>query len=100
MTKGLSAFRWPALDRQQMTKFPSFSSFLAFPGRVRALRFLLAAAAVTAFVVPEAADAARARGWAYDGIWTTVFATTRGNCSSGYSVPFTVTGARVSSAGG
>jgi hypothetical protein len=29
-----------------------------------------------------------------------VFATTRGNCSSGYSVPFTVTGGRVSSAGG
>ena len=29
-----------------------------------------------------------------------VFATTRGNCSSGYSVPFMVTGSRVSSAGG
>jgi hypothetical protein len=29
-----------------------------------------------------------------------VFATTRGTCSSGYSVPFTVTGSRVSSAGG
>jgi len=29
-----------------------------------------------------------------------VFATTRGICSSGYSVPFTVTGSRVSSAGG
>ncbi|HEY0851653.1 MAG TPA: hypothetical protein VGD96_17180, partial [Bradyrhizobium sp.] len=36
----------------------------------------------------------------YDGIWTTVFATTRGNCSSGYSVPFTVTRGRVFSAGG
>ena len=31
---------------------------------------------------------------------TCTFATTRGNCSSGYSVPFTVTGSRVSSAGG
>ena len=29
-----------------------------------------------------------------------MFATTRGTCSSGYSVPFTVTGSRVSSAGG
>lgn len=37
---------------------------------------------------------------AYDGIWNTVFATTRGNCSSGYSVPFTVRGSRVTSAGG
>jgi hypothetical protein len=36
----------------------------------------------------------------YDGIWNVVFATTRGTCSSGYSVPFTVTGGRVSSAGG
>ena len=36
----------------------------------------------------------------YDGVWNVVFATTRGNCSSGYSVPFTVTGSRVSSAGG
>ena len=40
------------------------------------------------------------RGGAYDGIWNVVFATTRGNCSSGYSVPFTVIGSRVSSAGG
>ena len=29
-----------------------------------------------------------------------IFATTRGNCSSGYSVPFQVAGSRVSSAGG
>ena len=41
-----------------------------------------------------------ARAGAYDGIWNVVFATTRGNCSSGYSVPFTVAGSRVSSAGG
>ena len=32
------------------------------------------------------------RPGAYDGIWNVVFATTRGNCSSGYSVPFTVVG--------
>ena len=44
-------------------------------------------------------SAARASG-AYNGTWNVVFATTRGNCSSGYSVPFTVTGSRVSSAGG
>jgi hypothetical protein len=32
--------------------------------------------------------------------WNVVFATQRGNCSSNNSVPFTVTGTRVSSAGG
>ena len=51
-------------------------------------------------VMPGTADAARRVGGPYDGTWTTVFATTRGNCSSGYSVPFLVTGGRVSSAGG
>ena len=50
---------------------------------------------------PSADAAARRRAaGAYDGTWNVVFATTRGNCSSGYSVPFTVTGSRVSSAGG
>jgi len=59
---------------------------------------VLAAAAVTV-AVSDPADAA-ARAGAYDGLWNVVFATTRGNCSSGHSVPFTVAGSRVSSAGG
>jgi hypothetical protein len=70
----------------------------AFP-RLRAWRWVLAATAI-AVVAPGAADAAARRAGAYDGTWNVVFATTRGNCSSGYSVPFTVTGSRVSSAGG
>jgi hypothetical protein len=70
----------------------------AFP-RLRPLRWILAAAVIAAVVAPGTADAAR-RGGAYDGTWNVVFATRRGNCSSGYSVPFTVTGSRVSSAGG
>ena len=77
-----------------MAHFPkSMSSFVALarPRRV-ALLALLAAA-----VLPSTADA---RAGGYDGIWNVTFATTRGNCSSGYSVPFTVTGSRVSSAGG
>jgi len=50
---------------------------------------------------PGSADARFARvGGTYDGVWNVVFATTRGTCRSGYSVPFTVTGGRVSSAGG
>ena len=70
----------------------------AFP-RLRTWRWILAATAIAAMVAPGAAAAARRAG-AYDGTWNVVFATTRGNCSSGYSVPFTVRGSRVSSAGG
>ncbi|SDI78619.1 hypothetical protein SAMN05444171_3441 [Bradyrhizobium lablabi] len=65
----------------------------------RPLRWLPVLAVLATAAAPGTADAAR-RGGAYDGTWTTVFATTRGNCSSGYSVPFLVTGSRVSSAGG
>ena len=64
------------------------------------LRRIAAAAALAALSVPVTADARVARGGAYDGTWNVVFATTRGTCSSGYSVPFTVVGARVTSAGG
>jgi len=85
-----------------MTQFPRLiADFAALPGW-RALRWLPVLAAFATMAVPASADAAtrrRAAG-AYDGIWNVVFATTRGNCSSGYSVPFTVTGSRVSSAGG
>lgn len=69
----------------------SLSSIFASPRRLALLAVLAVAA------VPSTADA-RMRG--YDGVWNVTFATTRGNCSSGYSVPFTVTGGRVSSAGG
>ncbi|WP_219681917.1 hypothetical protein [Bradyrhizobium canariense] len=69
---------------------PSLTDF-ARPRRLA----LLAVLAMAAF--PSTADA-RIRG--YDGVWNVTFATTRGNCSSGYSVPFTVAGSRVSSAGG
>ena len=60
-------------------------------------RRLVLFATLAATAVPSTADA---RIGGYDGIWNVTFATTRGNCSSGYSVPFTVTGNRVSSAGG
>ena len=68
--------------------------------RLRMWRWLPVFAVLATVAGPGSADAApRARG-AYDGVWNVVFATTRGNCSSGYSVPFTVAGSRVSSAGG
>ena len=41
----------------------------------------------------------RSGAGAYDGVWNVQFATQAGNCSSN-SVPFTVSGTRVSSAGG
>jgi len=65
--------------------------------RVRALRWAVVAAALAAVAAPGAADA---RVGAYDGVWNVLFATQRGNCSSSNSVPFTVAGTRVSSAGG
>ena len=70
--------------------------------RPRALRGLSVIIALTVFLViqPGAADARVRAGGAYDGVWNVVFATTRGTCSTGYSVPFTVNGSRVSSAGG
>jgi hypothetical protein len=70
----------------------------ATPYRFRALRVILTAATVAATILPNVVDA-KAAG-TYDGTWNVVFATTRGTCSSGYSVPFTVAGNRVSSAGG
>ncbi|TPQ42497.1 hypothetical protein C2U70_01295 [Bradyrhizobium guangdongense] len=70
---------------------PHFASLVLPRLRHLALFSVLAAA------VPTAADA---RVGGYNGVWNVTFATTRGNCSSGYSVPFTVTGSRVSSAGG
>jgi len=77
-----------------------FSRFFVSFAPISVSRLLLAGAAVAVVALPGTADAAGRAGGAYDGTWTTVFATTRGNCSSGYSVPFLVTGNRVSSAGG
>ena len=81
-----------------MTAFPMIARYFPALPRVRASKSLLAVAAIAALAVPGSADA-RVAG-VYDGTWTTVFATTRGNCSSGYSVPFLVSGTRVLSAGG
>jgi len=84
-----------------MTRFQrSIACFNAFPG-LRSLRWLPVFAALAAVAAPGGADAAtrRAAG-TYDGTWNVVFDTPRAPPSSGYSVPFTVIGSRVSSAGG
>jgi hypothetical protein len=71
---------------------------------IRVLRWIFVVAALAAIAAPKAADASpagrMARAGAYDGTWNVLFATQAGNCSSTNSVPFTVTGTRVSSAGG
>src|SRR4029434_10677770 len=100
-----------------MTRFQrSMALFAGFP-RLRALRWLPVFAVMVAIAAPATAEAAPRGGKAaraehapaepaprggkavraYDGTWNVVFAPTRGNCSSGYSVPFMVTGSRVSS---
>jgi hypothetical protein len=66
----------------------------------RGLRWIFAAAVLAAAAAPVPADARVVRAGAYDGTWNVVFATLRGNCSSTNSVPFNVSGHRVSSAGG
>jgi hypothetical protein len=63
-------------------------------------RAALAAATIAATTLPNVAEARVVGPGSYDGIWNVVFATTRGTCSSGTSIPFSVTGTRVSSAGG
>jgi hypothetical protein len=58
---------------------------------------LFVAAALAAFAVPSVADA---RQGAYDGTWNVLFTPQAGNCHASNTVPFTVSGTRVSSAGG
>ena len=80
--------------KRLIARFDDFSGLCS-------LRWLPVFAALAVVAAPDGAEAARGRAaGAYDGTWNVVFATTRGNCSSGYSVPFTVRGSRVSSAGG
>jgi hypothetical protein len=71
-------------------------------GRVRALRWIFAAAVLAAMTGAAGPAAARsvAAVRAYDGTWNVVFATRAGNCSSTNSFPFAVSAGRVSSAGG
>jgi hypothetical protein len=65
----------------------------------RARRWIFAAAVLAAAAAaPGTADAARPG--AYDGTWNVTFTPQAGNCHASNTVPFTVAGPRVSSAGG
>jgi hypothetical protein len=79
----------------------AFSHFRRPSWLARAACLLAGLGVLAALLVPGSAEARMARrAGGYDGIWNVVFATSAGNCSSGYSVPFEVRGHRVSSAGG
>jgi len=78
----------------------SVAVFAAFR-RIRALPAAFTLAVLAVAMVSSAADASGAKSArAYDGTWNVVFATRAGNCSATNSAPFTVSGGRLSSAGG
>jgi hypothetical protein len=67
----------------------------------RSMIFSATALVAAIAMAPGAAEARRYAGaGAYDGTWNVVFFTRAGNCSATNRVPFAVSGARVSSAGG
>jgi hypothetical protein len=66
----------------------------------RPSRLIFAAALFAAAAAPGAADAGPARPGAFDGTWNVTFTPQAGNCHASNSVPFSVAGQRVSSAGG
>jgi hypothetical protein len=84
-----------------MTKSAQLIAFFANFGSSQARRGLFAVAILAAGAgAPVSSAVAGVRMANYAGVWNVLFATEAGNCSSTNSVPFTVTGRRVSSAGG
>jgi hypothetical protein len=75
-----------------------FADSSRFPASKRILLAGAVAAVVGASPIAYAWPAAMAG--AYDGTWNVVFSTHAGNCSATNSVPFAVSGRRVTSAGG
>jgi hypothetical protein len=92
------AIRITASSRKKMTISAQSIAFFTNFRVSRALRWLFAAAVLTAAAAPGTADAARPG--AYDGTWNVTFIPQAGNCHASNTVPFTVAGPRVSSAGG
>jgi hypothetical protein len=67
----------------------------------RTLRWVFAAAVLASAAAPgaAAAQARIARAGTYDGNWNVTFTPQAGNCHASNTIPFSVTGPRVSSAG-
>jgi hypothetical protein len=67
----------------------------------RSVHWVITVATLAALAAPGAAEARRIAGLgAYDGVWNVTFTPRAGNCHASNTVPFTVHGTRVSSAGG
>ena len=77
-------------------KFDSLSNLKG----MRALRSIFIATALAAITAPGVANAGPARAGSFDGNWNVTFTPLAGNCHATNTVPFTVAGQRVSSAGG
>jgi hypothetical protein len=74
-----------------------------FPTRFRplnALRWVLVAGALAIGAAPNIAAAQVVRPGAFDGTWNVTFTPKAGNCHASNTLPFSVHGQRVSSAGG
>jgi hypothetical protein len=80
----------------------NFFAALFFSPKCTSIGLTATALIVAVLALPGSAEARRVArtGGTLDGVWNVSFGTQAGNCSSSYSVPFTVTGRRVSSAGG
>jgi hypothetical protein len=92
-------------NRKKMTIPARPIAFFADFKASGALKWIFALAVLAAMVgAPGSAEARRARiaggPGAYDGTWNVTFSPRAGNCSSTNTVPFLVSGTRVSSAGG
>jgi hypothetical protein len=92
-------------NRKKMTIPARPIAFFADFKASGALKWIFALAVLAAMVgAPGSTEARRARiaggPGAYDGTWNVTFSPRAGNCSSTNTVPFLVSGTRVSSAGG
>jgi hypothetical protein len=91
-----------ARNEGKMTISARMIALFAASSRFRASRRIFLAGLVASVAGASSSADARpaAMAGAYDGTWNVVFFTRAGNCSSTNSVPFAVSGRRVSSAGG
>jgi hypothetical protein len=82
-----------SISARPSTSFPDFKVS-------HALRWAFVACVLATGAAPSVAAAQAARPGAFDGTWNVTFTPRAGNCHASNTVPFSVYGTRVSSAGG
>jgi hypothetical protein len=92
----ISSMRSPT----KMTIAAHPNTFLVPFKALSVFRWALVAGALAVSAVPDVAAAQAARPGAFDGTWNVTFAPKAGNCHASNTLPFSVYGTRVSSAGG